>query len=73
MPAYYAMGYLSGVLFRVTTIGEHPHVKTPNAIGGRLVGIGRCLTALSPPQNGACDLHRTPLKHLKGRVKDPSA
>ena len=31
MPAYYAMGYLSGVLFRVTTIGEHPHVKTPNA------------------------------------------
>jgi hypothetical protein len=31
MPAYYAMGYLSGVLFSVTTIGEHPHVKTPNA------------------------------------------
>ena len=31
MPAYYAMGYLSGVLFRVTTIGEHPHAKTPNA------------------------------------------
>jgi len=26
MPAYYAMGYLSGVLF--TTIGEHPHAKT---------------------------------------------
>jgi hypothetical protein len=39
----------------------------------RLLGIGRCLTALSPPQNGACDFHRTPLKHLKGRVKDPSA
>jgi hypothetical protein len=31
MPAYYAMGYLSGVLFGVTTIGEHPHAKTPNA------------------------------------------
>ncbi len=31
MPAYYAMGYLSGVLFSVTTIGEHPHAKTPNA------------------------------------------
>ena len=31
MPAYYAMGYLSGVLFRVTTIGGHPHAKTPNA------------------------------------------
>ena len=43
------------------------------AVGGRLLGIGRCLTALSPPQNGACDFHRTPLKHLKGRVKDPSA
>ena len=31
MPAYYAMGYLSGVLF--TTIREHPHAKTPNARG----------------------------------------
>ena len=31
MPAYYAMGYLSGVLFSITTIGEHPHAKTPNA------------------------------------------
>ena len=31
MPAYYAMGYLSGVLFKVMTIGEHPHAKTPNA------------------------------------------
>ena len=31
MPAYYAMGYLSEILFRVTTIGEHPHAKTPNA------------------------------------------
>jgi len=31
MPAYYAMGYLSGVLFSGTTIGEHPHAKTPNA------------------------------------------
>jgi hypothetical protein len=31
MPAYYAMGYLSEVLFRVMTIGEHPHAKTPNA------------------------------------------
>jgi len=30
MPAYYAMGYLSEVLFRVTTIVEHPHAKTPN-------------------------------------------
>ena len=29
MLAYYAMGYLSGVLFM--TIGEHPHAKTPNA------------------------------------------
>jgi hypothetical protein len=25
------MGYLSELLFRVTTIGEHPHAKTPNA------------------------------------------
>ena len=33
MPAYYAMGYLSGVLFRVTTIEEHPRAKTPNAGG----------------------------------------
>ena len=41
------------------------------AIGGRLVGIGRCLTALSPPQNGACDFHRTPLKHLKGSLQNP--
>jgi len=31
MPAYYAMGYLSGVLFSVTTTREHPHAKTPNA------------------------------------------
>jgi len=31
MPAYYAMGYLSGVLFRVTTTGEYPHAETPNA------------------------------------------
>ena len=31
MPADYAMGYLSGVLFSVTTIGEHPHARTPNA------------------------------------------
>ena len=37
----------------------------------RLLGIGRCLTALSPPQNGACDLHRTPLKPLKGPVQNP--
>jgi hypothetical protein len=29
MPGYYAMGYLSGVLF--TPIGEHPHAKTPNS------------------------------------------
>ena len=33
MPAYYAMGYLSGVLCSVTTIKEHPHAKTPNARG----------------------------------------
>jgi hypothetical protein len=33
MPAYYAMGYLSEILFRGTTIGEHPHAKTPNAGG----------------------------------------
>ncbi len=31
MPAYYAMEYLSGVLSSVTTIGEYPHAKTPNA------------------------------------------
>ena len=31
MPAYYAIGYLSRVLFRVTTVGEQPHAKTPNA------------------------------------------
>ena len=31
MPAYYAIGYLSEVLFRVTNIGEYPHAKTPNA------------------------------------------
>ena len=43
----------------------------PEAIGGRLLGIGRCLTALSPPQNGACDFHRTPLKHLKGPLQNP--
>ena len=41
------------------------------AIGRRLLGIGRCLTALSPPQNGACDFHRTPLKHLKGPLQNP--
>ena len=35
------------------------------------LGIGRCLTALSPPQNGACDFHRTPLKHLKGPLQNP--
>ena len=51
---------------------SHSEVRA-EALGGRLLGIGRCLTALSPPQNGACDFHRTPLKHLKGRVKDPSA
>jgi len=43
----------------------------PEAIGGRLVVIGRCLAALSPPQNGACDFHRTPLKHLKGSLQNP--
>jgi hypothetical protein len=26
-----------------------------------LVGIGRCLTTLSPPRNRACDFHRTRL------------
>ena len=41
------------------------------ALGGRLLGIGRCLMALSPPQNGACDFHRTPLKHLKGSMAAP--
>src|SRR5712692_3596450 len=30
-----------------------------------------CLTALSPPQNGACDFHRTPLKHLNGPLQNP--
>ena len=29
MPAYYAIGHLSGALF--PTIGEHPHAKTPNS------------------------------------------
>ena len=29
MPAYYAIGHLSGALF--PTIGAHPHAKTPNA------------------------------------------
>jgi hypothetical protein len=36
MPAYYAIGYLSELLSRVPTIGEHPHAKTPNA-GARLL------------------------------------
>jgi hypothetical protein len=40
MPAYYAMGYLSRVLFRVTTIGEHPHAKTPNATAQPLPKAG---------------------------------
>jgi hypothetical protein len=43
-------------------------ILTDNA---HTVGIGRCLTALSPPQNGACDFHRTPLKHLKGSLQNP--
>ena len=29
MPAYYAMGYLSRVLVRITTIREQPHAKAP--------------------------------------------
>src|SRR5262249_33579325 len=49
MRAYYAMGYLSRVLVMITTIGEHSHVKTPNARGEphpeaaaerRLLGVG---------------------------------
>ena len=61
-------------MFQIIKITERcTATLCPAAGGGRLVGIGRCLTALSPPQNGACDFHRTPLKHLKGRVKDPSA
>ena len=40
MPAYYAMEYLSEVFFRVTTIGEHPHAKTPNAGAHLLLEAG---------------------------------
>ena len=47
---------------------SHPQVS---GLPWRELGIGRCLTALSPPQNGACDFHRTPLKHLKGPLQHP--
>ena len=30
-----------------------------------------CACKAQPPQNGACDFHRTPLKHLKGPLQDP--
>jgi hypothetical protein len=58
MPAYYAMGYLSGVLFSVTTIGEHPHAKTPNAGGEPLPEAGAQRTLLAVGSSalfgGAC-------------------
>ena len=56
MLAYYAMGYLSRVLFSITTIGEHPHVKTPNAhasaaagsVGGAEAGGSRLQAIVRP-------------------------
>src|SRR5262245_36488967 len=48
MPAYYAMGYLSGGLCNVPTIGEHPPAKTPNARAQALpkAGAQRTLKAV---------------------------
>jgi hypothetical protein len=37
-----------------------------------MVGIGRCLTTLSPPRNRACDFHRTRLLGFVNRLQSPS-